>query len=69
MKHSLFAAALLAIALSACTKKEETTTLPPPATLPSLPSAAQNTQAEADKPAETPAPVIPAASGEAKPAN
>lgn len=41
MNKSLLVAALLAVALSACSKKEEAVaTLPPPATPPALPAAA-----------------------------
>ena len=36
MKMKLFAAALFALALNACAKKEEVAPLPPPATQPSL---------------------------------
>ena len=70
MKRSLLMVALLAVALSACTKKEETITLPAPATPPSLPAAAPSAPAETSQPAETPAPAPEAAApAEAKPAN
>jgi len=60
MNKSLLAAALLAIALTACNKKEEVAvSLPAPATAPALPPAALPT--EAAKPVE--------AAGLAAPAN
>jgi len=53
MKKSLLVAALLAIALSACGKKEDpATTLPAPAVAPSLPTAAESAPVEQAKPAE-----------------
>lgn len=59
MNRTLLVAALFAVALSACSKKEETATaLPAPAVAPSLPAAA---------PAEAPA--APAAIDAAKPAD
>lgn len=72
MKRSLLMVALLAVALSACTKKEETITLPAPATPPSLPAAAPSAPAETSQPAEAPAPAPApeaAAPAEVKPAN
>ena len=66
MKRSLLVAALLAVAISACAKKEEPAELPPPATLPTLPAATSNAPADTG----TPAPAAePAAPGAAKPAN
>lgn len=68
MNKSLLVAVLLGIALTACGKKEEVTTLlPAPATAPALPSA--SLPSEAGKPAEaaglaapaTPQPTVPAA--------
>lgn len=59
MNKSMLAAALLAVALSACNKKEEVISLPAPATAPALPPAALPT--ETTKPAE--------ATGLAAPAN
>jgi len=62
MNKSLLVAALLAIALTACSKKEEAVaTLPPPATAPALPNATGTV--DATKPAEpavAPAPANPA---------
>lgn len=54
MNRALLVAALLAVALSACSKKEEATaaTLPAPAVAPALPSAAEAAP-EAAKPADT----------------
>ena len=72
MKRSLLMVALLAVALSACTKKEETIALPAPATPPSLPAAAPSAPAETSQPAEAPAPAPApeaAAPAETKPAN
>lgn len=72
MNRTLLVAALLAVALTACNKKEETTTaLPAPAVAPALPSAAEATP-EQGKPADgaslTAQPQqVPAA--ESKPAN
>lgn len=67
MKRSLLVAALLAVALTACGKKEEATTaLPAPATAPALPAAAPENPAETPKAADASAPVI---APEAKPAN
>lgn len=76
MNRSLLVAALLAVALSACSKKEEATTtaLPAPAVAPALPSAAEATP-EQSKPADgatlnalpQPAPA-PAPAAESKPA-
>lgn len=67
MKQSLLVAVLLAVALTACGKKEEaTTTLPAPATAPALPAAAPDTPAPAPQAGEAPAPL---AAPEAKPAN
>lgn len=66
MNKSLLVAALLAVALTACSKKEEAVAaLPAPATAPALPNAAS--PVEAPKPAEPaslPAPVAPAAPAE-----
>lgn len=62
MNKSLLVAALLAVALSACSKKEEAVaTLPPPATPPALPAAAPAeapplTSLPAQDAAATPAP-------------
>lgn len=67
MKRSLLVAALLAVALTACGKKEEATTaLPAPATAPALPAAAPENPAETPKAAEASTPVI---APEAKSAN
>jgi hypothetical protein len=63
MKSTLLVAALFAVALSACGKKEEAATaLPAPATPPALPAAAP----EAPKPADGALPA--AAPAEQKPA-
>jgi len=52
MNRSLLVAALLAVALTACSKKEEATTaLPAPAVAPALPSAAEAAPEQA-KPAD-----------------
>ena len=63
MNKSLLVAALLAVALTACNKKEEAVaTLPAPATALALPNA--SSPVEAPKPAEPaslPTPVAPAA--------
>ncbi|RIX42481.1 MAG: hypothetical protein D3M94_18250 [Rhodocyclales bacterium GT-UBC] len=73
MKRTLLVAALLAVALAACSKKEETTTaLPAPATPPTLPTATADTPTNNIKPTEgitlnAPAEEKPAA--ESKPAN
>ncbi len=65
MKRSLLVAALLAVALSACAKKEETApVLPPPATPPSLPAATPEASTPASATTTEPGPA-----GEAKPAN
>lgn len=73
MKRSLLVAALLAVALTACGKKEEaTTTLPAPATAPALPAAAPDNTAATPPAGEAPAPLAaPEAkpAGEEKPAN
>lgn len=73
MKRSLLVAALLAVALTACGKKEDaTTTLPAPATAPALPAAAPDSQAETPKAADASTPLAaPEAkpAGEEKPAN
>jgi len=72
MNRALLVAALFAVALAACSKKEEATTaLPAPAVTPALPSAAEATP-EQSKPADgatlTAQPQqVPAA--ESKPAN
>ncbi len=51
MNKSLLVAALLAVALTACGKKEEVAaTLPPPATAPALPNAASTV--DTNKPPE-----------------
>ena len=51
MNRALLVAALFAVALAACSKKEEATTaLPAPAVTPALPSAAETTP-EQSKPA------------------
>lgn len=65
MKRTLLVAALFAVALAACSKKEDlATALPAPATPPALPAAAPEAPAlPAAAPAETPAPA------DAKPAN
>lgn len=53
MNKSLLVAALLAVALTACGKKEEVAaTLPPPAIAPALPNAAS--VADTNKASETP---------------
>lgn len=73
MKRTLLVAALLAVALTACSKKEEATTaLPAPATPPALPTATVETPADAAKPAEGATLTVPAEqkpAGESKPAN
>ena len=71
MNRTLLVAALFAVALSACSKKEETATaLPAPAVAPSLPAAtpaeAPAAATDAAKPADAAAPAAPA---EQKPAN
>lgn len=70
MKRALFAATLIALALSACTKKDEPLALPPPATAPSLvtPAPTQNdSNATPATPSSEPASSTPASSD--KPAN
>ncbi|MCE1180888.1 MAG: hypothetical protein LWW81_01050 [Rhodocyclales bacterium] len=72
MKRALFAATLIALALSACTKKDEPVALPPPATAPSLvtpaPTPTQNdSNATPATPSSEPASSTPASSD--KPAN
>ncbi len=64
MQRSLIIAALLALGISACSKQEETISLPAPAVTPALPSANPAPAVDAPKAAET---VLPAS--EQKPAN
>lgn len=69
MQRSLLLAALLALSVTACSKKEETPPLPAPAVAPSLPSAdpAPAPAADLQKPADNgAAPALPA---EQKPNN
>lgn len=71
MNRSLLVAALLAVALSACSKKEEATTAPAPAVAPTQPSAAEPAPEQA-KPADAaPLNALPEQkpAAESKPAN
>jgi len=72
MNRALLVAALFAVALAACSKKEEATTaLPAPAVTPALPSAAEATP-EQSKPADgatLTAQPAQAPAAESKPAN
>jgi len=62
MNKSLLAAAVLAIALTACNKKEEVAvSLPAPATAPALPPAAQPVEAAGLAAPANPQPTAPAA--------